>query len=263
MVYQGMPNPPQLYYGQPQYGQGGRGRNRARGTDSNVGTQSLVTRVKAEIQVARPGQVLEIARFAASQLSTRSPVLYKQLLAGLVGADQQVTVGSEEKSTLSMIVADRKTKWKAACAADGNVVYWQQCQDAIKAAHGANCEVDALVAEDDSYDLRRYHRGKRVREDLLADCGLTREGSTLVPTSGDDDADSQAGGQPLASSGNGRAKGVKGGDPQDMVSMVNLLSFLVAKQMAEQGKPVASASEQSESKTPPPPSGGPKGPKGA
>jgi len=258
MVYQGMPNPPPMYYGQPQYVEGGRGRGRNRGASSNAGAQNLVTRVKAEIQVARPGQVLEIARFAASQLSSRSPVLYKQLLAGLLGADLQVTAGSEEKSTVSLIVADRKTKWKALCAANEYVLYWQQCQDLVKAAHGANAEVDTLIAEDDSLDIRRYLRGKKIREELLQEAGLTREGSTLVPLNVDDDVDSQAGGQPPATSSNSGAKGPKGSNPQELANFVNLLTLLVSQQVKSAGTQGTPATVDSESKAPPPPT-----PKGA
>jgi len=229
MVFQGMPNGGAPYAGQPVYGYPSRGRGRGRGAASDGASQNLVTRVKAELQVARPGQVLELARFAASQLSSRSPVLYQQFLAGLLAGDQSAKTEPEGKVTRSLIVADRKAKWRELCAGDDDVLFWQQCQDKVKGQHGANAEVDTLIAEDESIDIRKYLKGKRRREELLVEAGLAREGSTLIPLSGED-TDSQVGGQPPTS----HASGAKLSHPvvtnPDMAGILNLLTQIVLQQ---------------------------------
>lgn len=242
MVYQGMPNGGMPYAGQPVYVLPPRGRGRGRGSTGDGGNQNLVTRVKAELQVARPGQVLELTRFAASQLASRSPVLYQQFLAGLGVGDQPVKAETEEKVTRNFIVADRKARWRDACLLDLDVQYWQQLQDRIKEERGANAEVDAIVTDDESLDIRQYLRGKKRREELLMENGLAREGSTLVPLEGDD-TDSQAGGQPLTSSNAGKKGG--GGNPSDISGIMNLLTLLVAKQSGQGGASMSSSSNSS------------------
>jgi hypothetical protein len=153
----------------------------------------VVTRLKAQIQTAKPGQVLEVSRFAVATLAKRSPELYAQFLAGLGHvAPPPVKVEEDGKAERALIVADRKARWKALCEADEEVRYWQASQEALKAAHGANCVVDDLIAEDPSSDIRKYLRGKKRREELLKTAGLARVGSTLVPlTEEGDDSDSQ------------------------------------------------------------------------
>jgi hypothetical protein len=154
--------------------------------------------------------------------------LYAQFLAGLnVTADHPVTDGKEERSTVAMIVADRKQRWKARCAESPEVQYWQQCQDRLKAQYGANAEVDGLVIADQEVDIRRYFQGKQRREELLAECGLAREGSSLIPLDVDD-ADSQAGGQPHAQPAKAGSSTASGGDPTQQ--LVHLLTALVARQ---------------------------------
>lgn len=259
MVYQGMPNGGGPYSGQPGYGFPPRGRGRGRGAASDGASQNLVTRVKAELQVARPGQVLELARFAASQLANRSPVLYQQLLAGLLAGDQSVKTEPEEKVTRSLVVADRKAKWRELCAGDPDVVFWQQCQDTIKAQYGANAEVDSLIAEDDSKDIRKYLRGKKRREELLAESGLAREGSTLIPLVGED-TDSQLGGQPLNSHASGAKSSAPVGNNPEMAGILHLLTQLVLQQAggakSSQSQPVMEETKTAPSK-PSPPQGGP------
>lgn len=156
----------------------------------------MVTRVKAQIQVARPGQVLEIARFAAATLANRSPSLYAQLLTGL----QQGSPSRgepEAKAALAMIVTDRKARWRELCEEDADVRYWQQTIDQYRAEFGANAAVEDLIAEDDRVDLRRFVKGKKVREELLRKAGLSREGTNLVPLKTDkDEVDSLVGGHP-------------------------------------------------------------------
>jgi hypothetical protein len=171
------------YYGQPS--NGGRGRGRGGGNAN----QNLVTRVKAEIRVARPGQVLEIARDATRELASRSPELYLQFREGLgkgsVVGSPPVTVGdNNEKGALRMIVADRKAAWQKLCAEDADVFYWVQTQSRIKADKGANADVDRLIVTDETVNLRQYFRGKEQREKLLNRAGLAREGSALVAIAG-------------------------------------------------------------------------------
>lgn len=260
MVFQGMPNGGGSYSGQPGYGPLPRGRGRGRGAVGNDGSGNLVTRVKAELQVARPGQVLELARFAASQLSSRSPVLYQQLLAGLMAGDQSAKTEPEERVTKSLIVADRKAKWRELCSVDPDVVFWQQCQDTIKAHHGANAEVDTLIAENEDCDIRKYLKGKKRREDLLMEAGLAREGSTLIPLLGED-TDSQAGGQPPTNHASG-GKASHTSNSSEMSSILNLLTQLVLQQGGG-GKPLAMSSpamgetKREEPVKPKPPQGGP------
>lgn len=191
--------PPQLVYqaGAPQGAWlGTRGRGQRGGPPSDGRGQNVVTRVKAQVGVARPGQVLETARFAAATLAQRSPSLYGQFLAGLTGqGGEPVRVPPNEgKVAQSLIVADRKAKWQELCAADPDVVFWQQCQRNAKATAGANAAVDDIIADDDTVDIRAYLKGKKRREELLAQAGLAREGSQLVPIRGKgDDSDSQVG----------------------------------------------------------------------
>lgn len=191
--------PPQLVYQAPPP-QGGwpgtRGRGQRGGPPGDGRGQNVVTRVKAQVGVARPGQVLETARFAAATLAQRSPSLYGQFLAGLAiqGGEPVRAPPNEGKVAQSLIVADRKAKWQELCAADPDVQYWQRCQKDAKAKAGANAAVDDLVAEDDTVEIRLYLRGKKRREELLASVGLAREGSQLVPLQGKgDDSDSQVG----------------------------------------------------------------------
>lgn len=217
--------------GQPVYVPPARGRGRGRASAGNSASQNLVTRVKAELQTARSGQVLELARFAAQQLASRSPVLYQQFLAGLHGGGHQpATDGKEEKSTRALVVADRKQKWKALCADDKLVQYWQQIQETYKSQHGANCEVDALVTESSDIDLQQYFRGKRRREELLKAAGLAREGSILVCLGSDDDeGDSQLGDHSPNGHGQPVHAGTAGPPLQaDMASLVQLLTQALA-----------------------------------
>jgi len=230
--------PPLVYGsqpGQPVWVPNSRGRGRGRGASSNTGTPNLVTRVKAEIQVARPGQVLELARFAASQLSSRSPVLYQQFVTGLVGGAPPALPPGEEKSTRAMIIADRKQRWKALCVQDEEVQYWQQIQEKFKSEHGTNCEVDALVAEYEDIDLRKYLRGKRRRETLLKDAKLAREGSTFVPLEGDEE-DSNAGDHSLARppQGGHSSHGLPVSNEQAMSFLMSLLSQAASLQSGQQ-----------------------------
>jgi len=269
--------PPLVYGnqpGQPVWVPNSRGRGRGRGASGNTGTPNLVTRVKAEIQVARPGQVLELARFAASQLSSRSPVLYQQFVTGLVGGAPQASPPVEEKSTRAMIVADRKQRWKALCVQDDEVQYWQQIQDKFKSEHGTNCEVDSLVAEYDDVDVRKYLRGKRRRESLLKDAKLAREGSSFVPLEGDEE-DSNLGDHSLSRTAQADHSShvLSVSNEQAMSFFMSLLTQVASLQPGQQATALSptgsntgglvagnrtSSSEMKEGDKKPPP--GPKGP---
>lgn len=193
VIPQGVPvmGPPAMmpaympYGGQPQMVyQSGMGR---RGRGKSNSNPNLVVRVKAEIGLARPGQILEIAREAATQLSIKGPQLYADFLKGLTGVNQvnPVTsspVVSEEKeedkkptSTESSLLVERKKLWKEKCAEHTDVSYWQEVQDKYKKDLGPQCEVDKeILADDSTVSNKKYHRGKLAREDLLTQCGLVR-----------------------------------------------------------------------------------------
>jgi len=213
----GWPPAPQGNWGPPQ-GRGPRPPPPGNGRGENV-----VTRVKAQVGVARPGQILEIARFAAATLANRSPTLYQQYLAGLQVGAQTATSETEGKAALAMIVSDRKTRWRALCEADPDVQYWQQTVDKIKAERGANARVDDIVTDIQDVDLRQYLKGKRVREELLLKAGLIRKDSQLVPIqSTQGEADSQSGVQTPAPQGERKSDG---SDPiSSLVALVTSLS---------------------------------------
>jgi hypothetical protein len=142
-----------------------------------------------------------------------------------------------------MIIADRKQRWKALCAQDQEVLYWQQIQEQFKSEHGANCEVDALVAENDDVDLRKYLRGKRRRETLLKDAKLAREGSTFVPLEGDEEDSNPGDHSPgtttqVAASSHGQPVG----NEQAMSLLMTLLGNVAAMQQTQQASLSAAAS---------------------
>jgi len=223
--------PPHLVYQAPPP-QGGwpgtRGRGQRGGPPGDGRGQNVVTRVKAQVGVARPGQVLETARFAAATLANRSPSLYGQFLAGLTGQGGEPVKAppNEGKVAQSLIVADRKAKWQELCAEDQDVQFWQRCQKDVKARAGTNVAVDDLVAEDDAVDIRLYLKGKKRREELLAQVGLAREGSQLVPVRGKgDDSDSQVGShEPASREAKQDPKDAREGELQQIISALGAIT---------------------------------------
>lgn len=158
----------------PLYQGGGRGQASSGGKMPNP-----VTRIKAEIRVCRPGQLLELARFVAGELSKRSPELYAQFLSGL-GAGS-APGGEVESSAVALVLSDRKARWKAMCEADGLVCYYREVVAAIRQRHGKNADVDTLATKSEDVDVRKFFLGRARREELLGVCGLARQGSALVP----------------------------------------------------------------------------------
>jgi hypothetical protein len=137
--------------------------------------------------------LLEIARDAASQLSIKSPQLYADFVKGLTGevpppaaAGQPAAAASAEKkgANEAAILADRLAKWKALCKSHEDIVYWQEVQNDYRERLGPTCAVDEeILAGSSDVDVKRYHRGKRAREDALAMVGLERKpgGIALLP----------------------------------------------------------------------------------
>jgi len=126
-----------------------------------------------------------------------------------------------------MIVADRKSKWRALCEADTDVQYWRQTVDRVKAECGGNASVDDIVTDDSTVDLRRFHKGKKLREQLLLQSGLTREGTALVPLDGHkDELDSQIDTQVPSSRETKESSGGGNSDRQIIAMLTSLTSRL-------------------------------------
>lgn len=177
---------PQIVYLQPPQGDGGGRRGRGRGvrqSGNTPRTRGLVTRLKSELQAATPGQLLEVARYAAAMLSHTNADLYSQLVTGLGVRGSSI---QPDPQTERLVVADRKREWVKLCEGNEAVRYWQQTVNRLKEQFGSNAAVDELVLTDKEVDVRAYYRGKQVREDLLAKCRLYREGSTLRAMEGGD-----------------------------------------------------------------------------
>jgi len=182
------PPPSFQYVGQPANWGGGGGVRPRGGKNSS----SLVPRIKSEVSVARPGQLLDILRMGAAKLSQDSPELYAQFLAGLgvkpgaqhqeVATPPQVEQLKQAATDVPALIAKRKALWKQRCSESQAVSYWQQVQDDFR-KKDASVSVDDAILTDEHVLVREYHKGKAMREQLLAECGLRRtpSGFELLP----------------------------------------------------------------------------------
>lgn len=167
------PPPPQWYpQGPPGVGGGGRGRSKG-----NLGG-SITNRVKAELQVLKPGQLFDVTKEAVSLLALKSPQMYNDLLAGIGSVPQPAKAKGTTAGAVEIVLVQRQQAWKEACKGNDDVVYWQCVVDEVKERSGANASVEQeILAVSSEVDVRRYYRGKAIREDLLARCGLVRTGN--------------------------------------------------------------------------------------
>jgi len=174
-------------------GRGGRGRGRATQT---ARAASIVNTCKAVLGNATPGQLLEVGKWVAARLSRASPGLYAVHLKGLglkegkasstpASATPQGEGGGSAQAD-AVLIASRRDRWKSLCREDPQVKFYYDMVARIKRERGANAAVDEIVSREGhditESEVGRYYLGRSRKDTLLAECGLSREGSTLVLT---------------------------------------------------------------------------------